>query len=99
MSTKIQQIQKVENENNSEKPSSKFDHQFCKDLPQSLSQLSDFLYSEKDSAKGKEPVELVKYPWMPDYTEDINLNNLQIDLNDDNDDDKDDAWSKKKIST
>ena len=41
----------------------------------------------------------MKYPWMPDYTEDINLNNLQIDLADDNDDDKEEtSWSKKKTA-
>ena len=60
---------------------------FCKDLPSSLVQLSNYLYSEKETSKGvSDNYELINYPWMPDYSEDINLNNIQLDMDLDNDD-------------
>ena len=73
----------------------KFEKEFCKKLPESLLVLSNQVYADDDGIT--EDARKTKYPWMPNFSEDIRLNKIESEIysDDEGDSDPDDQVEKK----
>ena len=70
-STKMNSLNTLQNGNMLAISSAKFEKEFCRELPDSLVDLSNYIYEDG---------ELNQYSWMPPFEEDIRVNQVQNEI-------------------
>ena len=75
----------IDNQNIEEKNDGKFENEFCTQLGESLEVLSNVLYEDEEIT---ESPAIPQYAWIPDYTQDININYFENDFSFDDQDEQ-----------